>query len=487
MKLLNFIDGVCLDSTDKYFKRNPVTEEIIAEVSQASKDQVGDAVKSARKSLSMWKSKSRIERSSYFYALSRIIEDDKDYISRVISEETGKSLNESMAEVIESLHSVQLAAGMGFMQAGELFSSEIPDKDIIVFRKPKGVVAVISAWNFPFALFCWKIPAALVEGNTVVFKPSEDSPKTGDLLMRLFRRANFPDGVINLIHGNGVVGKYLVEDNIDHVLFTGSEAVGANIKLACAKSDHMTCSCEMGGKNAQIVFADGDYDLALKAALLGSFKLSGQRCVSTSRILVERTIFEKFCQDFKKLVEEDTVVGNPETKTEKLLIGPLINQSQLDRIICFNNLTSTGSTILVQGKKVGETGYFISPHVYSCEWNNTKPYLTSEVFGPHVAIIPFDNLEDAVRIHNDTIYGLSVSIITSDLFKIKYLRENIEAGMFYFNLPGIGAESQNFFGGVKQSGYGWSSARGTYDAVVHKIAVTINYSKEIKMAQGLKK
>ncbi len=408
-----------------------------------------------------------------------------DYISRAISLETGKNLNESKAEVIESLHMAQYCFGKGREVCGEIIASELADRDSCVIRKPKGVIASISCWNFPFAIGgFWVAGPALLEGNTVVLKPCEDTPMVGQIIAELYDEAGFPPGVFNLVHGDGRVGDYLARHKeVDHICFTGSAEVGKHIRQVCAQSWHKTCSCELGGKSAVIVFEDADMDLAIDACIASAFKLSGQRCVSSGRMLVHRSIYDLFSHRFVEKASK-IKVGDPFEEPDSMF-GPLINHEQMIRVHEYNEMTyENGTKVLLAGECPDRKGYFMTPHVYQTEWRD-RPYLKQEVFGPHVALVPFNDLDDAVRIYNDTEYGLSLGCITNDYRKMREIRNRCDSGIMYFNLGSVGAESHASFGGVKKSGNGQPSAAGTFDSVVHKVTVSVNHAGSINFPQGL--
>lgn len=488
----NYINGTFYASGNTFASYNPATEEELGQFPISTSSDVCSAVRAAKESQKSWKQLSRIQRGEYINKLCSLVENFKDFIARVISLETGKTLNESNAEVVEAIHMLQYTFGRCRMPVGEIISSEIPGKDVYVIRKPKGVVAVISPWNFPFAIGgFWTSAPALLEGNTVVFKPSEETPLTGQLIAQLYHVAGFPKGVFNLIHGDGNVGEMLVvHPDVNHICFTGSYEVGRAIQTICASQGKKTCSCEMGSKSAVIVCADADIEMSVQAAFASAFKLSGQRCVSAGRVLVESSIFMDFAARFVNKARFIQVDG-PFPENPEVFMGPLINSTQRNRVEYYNEAATAdpATQVLLPGYRIGAKGYFLTPHVYTTKWNvgnETREFLKNEVFGPHVALIPFDDLDEAIAIYNDTDFGLSVSVCTNDFRKMRKVREACEFGLGYVNLPCIGAESHAPFGGVKKSGYGGSSAAATFDAVVHKVSWTVNNAEEIQMAQGLK-
>lgn len=490
---MNYINGKFVSDRKDFESINPSTGLAIESFPQSTQTEVDNCLETAKHAFLKWRNFSRVQRAEYFWKLSKIIESKIDYISNAISLETGKSLNESRAEVVESLHMIQYCFGKGRENNGDIISSELPDRDGFIIRKPKGVVAVIAPWNFPFAVGgCWNAGPSILEGNTVVLKPSELSPLVGRITAELYHEAGFPPGVFNLLQGDGKVGEMIVtNDLVDHVAFTGSAEVGRFVRVACANSWHKTCNCEMGSKSAVIVFDDCNLELAVSACLNSAFKLSGQRCVSSGRLLVQRSILQEFESKFLSQVK-DIFVGPPDSnlpQNTSVFFGPLISKEQKEKVENYNSMVRQDSSAKVLADFSSlvscKEGYFIGPFVYECEWSD-KPFLKEEVFGPHVAIVPFDTIDDAISIYNDTKFGLSLGAITNDFRKMRKIRNECDSGMMYFNLGSIGAESHFFFGGVKASGNGWPSAAGMFDTIVHKVSVSVNHAEALNFPQGLK-
>lgn len=471
-----------LSNDDYFIDINPCNEQQIGEFPITKADEVNAVVAKARNSLDHWRSLSRVKRAEYIEKLARVTEREQHALTTTICIETGKSINEANAEVLEAVHMLQVAAATGKESCGQVYASEFAEKDSYVIRKPKGVVAIISPWNFPLAIgSTWCAAPALVEGNVVVHKPSELTPMTAQIMSELYEEVGLSK-VYHLIHGNEETGKSLVKSDVNCILFTGSAEVGREIRTYCASTKNVTCSCEMGSKSAVVVFADGDFDMALDASIASAFKLSGQRCVSAGRILIERNIYNKFCDAFAD-VAKTLKVGDP--YNEGVYFGPLISKEAVNKVERYNEL-SKNEVILVQGNRVNRDGYFITPHVYQTEWKDV-PYLKEEVFGPHVALVPFNDLDDAIRIYNDTDFGLAVGVITNDFRRMRICQQRMDAGMVYINGGSCGAESHLPFKGIKSSGYGHASASGTYRAVTDEVAITINYGEQIKFAQGMNK
>ena len=510
----NFINGkwrACVLNSihpHLYTKLNPSNGKPLGKFPLSGPIEVEIAIESARRTFHKWKKVSRFVRSDYMNKVARLVEERRGELAKAISLETGKNFNESIAEVNEALHMAQFAFGSGRYSHGEAVSSEIADKDSYMLRKPKGVIGIITPFNFPLAIgMFWNAAPALVEGNTIVIKPSEDAPISTQLAVKIYQDAGIPDGVISLVHGEGDTGHLLASGDVDHICFTGSAEVGQHIRKVAADSWHKTTSCEMGSKSACIVFDDVEMELAIEATIASAFKLSGQRCVSSGRILVQRTIFDQFAERFAKEASKlktgnpfrsnlgtsgcpDGMVWEELQPNSDIYYGPIINEQGFAKIRAYNKsvIDDSDTEVLLSPIYTGEgKSYYSTPMVYKTEWRGREiKYLRNEVFGPHVAIIPFGSIDDAVRIYNDTEYGLAVGILTNDFRKARIMRDECDAGMIYWNGGSIAAESHLAFGGVKKSGNGFPSAARTFRAVTHEISWTVNHADKLTFPQGMK-
>ncbi|MBY0514800.1 MAG: aldehyde dehydrogenase family protein [Gemmataceae bacterium] len=459
--------------------------EVVGTFPAATADEAKQAVAAARAAFPAWRRTSRILRAECFDRLAQLVKRDTDALATLMARECGKHVTECRAEVVEGLHMVQYVFGTGRHGVyGEVVASEIAEKDAFTRRKPWGVVAVITPWNFPFAVPLWMLGPSLLEGNTCVFKPSEDTPAVGQRLAELFVEAGFPAGTVNLVHGDGATGEAVVRDpGVNVVCFTGSYDVGRRIQEISASMPDRLVAAEMGGKNAVIVCDDARFDLAVTAGVLSAFKTTGQRCVSASRILVQEPLFDRYVKRFSEIVPK-LRFGDPLDPHN--FAGPLINRAAVEKVTGYNALArKEAQKVLFPGEPVGAGGCFLSPCVYTMNHSPAARVLHDEVFGPHVAIVPFKDDEEAVRVANDTEYGLSMAVITEGYRRMRYFRDECDYGMGYVNLPCIGAEVHLPFGGVKRSGNGHPSAAALVAAVTHTTAWTVNHGTEIKMAQGL--
>ena len=417
----NFISGRWSDAADTPLtSHNPARwSEIVGQFPLSSPEQAREAVCAARLAYPSWRRQSRVHRADLFDNLAQIIKRETDALAQLMARDCGKVLSECRAEVIEGLHMVQYVFGTGRMPVGEIVASEIADKDAFVRRKPWGVVAVITPWNFPFAVPLWMLGPSLLEGNTAVFKPSEDTPAIGQRLVELFEEAGFPPGVVNLVHGEARLPEKLAlvrDPDVNVILFTGSYEVGKRIQQLSAEFYDRIVACEMGSKSAVIVCDDARLDLAVTASILSAFKTTGQRCVSASRILVAEKLQDRFLESFVATAKR-LRIGDPLGNDN--FTGPLIHQAAREKVERYNALArEEGAEILLPGGRFDDPehadGCFLKPCVYRAKSRPGLRVLREEVFGPHVAVIPFSNLEDAARIYNDTEYGLSLAVITEN-------------------------------------------------------------------------
>ena len=486
----HFIAGKWLESTGKSFNStNPARlDEVVGVFPHGGKATADRAVEAARAAQPAWRRTSRIHRAELFDHLAQIVKRETDSLAQLMARECGKVVTECRAEIVEGLHMIQYVFGTGRMPMGEVLASEITEKDAFMRRKPWGVAAVITPWNFPFAVPLWMLGPSLLEGNTAIYKPSEDTPAIGQRLVELFVEAGFPPGVLNLVHGDAEAGEALVRNlGVNVVLFTGSYDVGRRIQeLSAPLSDRIVAN-EMGSKSAVIVCEDAKLDLAVTSALISGFKTSGQRCVSAGRILVHEKLFDRFTEKLVGLAKR-LRIGDPVDAGN--FTGPVINETAVQKVLRYNALAKEeGAQVLLDGGRMKDGAYakgcFLAPFIYRIEAKPGVRCIREEVFGPHLALIPFKNNDEAVAIYNDTDYGLSLAVITESYRAMRFFREECHYGMGYVNLPCIGAEVHLPFGGVKKSGNGYPSAAGLIEAVTHKTAWTVNHAEEVKMAQGL--
>ena len=492
VKGMNYVGGEWVDAQSgaTFEDRSPAdVRDLLGTFPRSGADDAARAVAAAREAYPQWRRTSLLRRAEVLDRFAQLVKEDTEELARLLARECGKALSEARADIVEGLHMAQYWFGRARTPWGEVLASEIAGKESNVLRKPKGVVAAIAPWNFPFAIPLWLICPSLIAGNTVAFKPAEETPLAGQRLVEYMEKAGLPPGVLNLVHGYGEESGWplVVHPEVDVVLFTGSAEVGAKIKEACAQDYRKFAVCEMGGKNAVIIFDDADFDLAVDAALISAFRTAGQRCVSAERLIVQEGIFDRFAEAFAARAR-GIVIGDP--GEESTFMGPLISEAAVQKVTSYNALAmDEGAQVLLEGARLTDGayahGHYVSPFVYTMRHDPKSRVLREEVFGPHAALIPFRDLEEAVRIYNDTDYGFALAVCSTDYRKIRSIQQECEFGVGYVNLPSIGAEVHLPFGGVKRSGTGMPSAASLLDAVTHRVAWTVNYAEEIQLAQGL--
>jgi len=490
----HYIGGEWVEGDGETFEsRNPATDESLGEFPRGTPADVDEALAAATEAFESWRSLSYIDRAEHLWDVYHELRERTDELGEIVTKECGKEISEGRADVVEAAHMVEWAAGNARHPHGEVVPSEIADKDAYMRRKPRGVVGCITPWNFPVAIPFWHMAVTLVEGNTVVWKPAEQTPWCGQVVAEMLDDAGVPAGVFNMVQGFGDTGAAIVDDErVSTVLFTGSAEVGHQISSQVGGEPGKIAACEMGGKNGIVITEHADLDIAVHSAIMSSFKTTGQRCVSSERLIVHTDIYDEFKTRFVEVAEQ-VAVGDP--LSEDTFMGPVVDADQVEKFSRYNDLARTeGADVLVDREELPpdeipdgmEEGFWVGPFAYEIDYDPDLRCIHEEVFGPHVALMEYDgDIEDAMAIHNDTPYGLTGAIISEDYRQINHFRDHAEVGLAYANLPCIGAEVQLPFGGVKKSGNGYPSAREVIEAVTERTAWTINNSKEIQMAQGL--
>ena len=491
----HYVDGEWTEGTgeETFESENPATGEALGTFQRGTPGDVERAVDAAEEAFDGWRSLSYVDRAEYLWEIFHELRERHEELGEVVTLESGKEISEGLADVTEAWHMVEWAAGNARHPHGDVVPSEIAEKDSYMRRKPRGVVGCITPWNFPVAIPFWHLAVTLVEGNTVVWKPAEQTPWCGEIIAEMFAEADVPDGVFNMVQGFGDAGAAIVDDRrVGTVLFTGSAEVGHSIADTLGGQAGRIAACEMGGKNAIVVTEHADVELAAKCATLASFKTTGQRCVSSERLIVHEDVYDEFRERFVSMAEAVSV-GDP--LEEDTFMGPVVDSSQVEKFGKYNDLArEEGANVLVDRAELdpeevpegGEDGHWVGPFVYEIDYAPDLRCIHEEVFGPHVALMSYSGgIERAVEIHDDTPYGLAGAIVTEDYRQMNYFRDHAEVGLAYANLPCIGAEVQLPFGGVKKSGNGYPSAREIIEAVTDRTAWTVNNGEDVELAQGL--
>ncbi len=485
---LNYIDGKWIpSSTGKTFEDlNPASrDEVIGIFPESDPEDIEKAVQAAEKAYDAWRLMPPPRRGEIILETGLLLKKNKERLARLMTREMGKILKETRGDVQEAIDMAFYVAGEGRRLFGQTTTSELKDKFAMSIRMPVGVCGLITPWNFPVAIPSWKVFPALICGNTLVFKPAEDTPACASEFVDILRKAGLPPGVLNLVHGGPKTGETLVHHpRVRLISFTGSCEVGRLVGEHCGRA-LKRCSLEMGGKNAMIVMADADLDLALEGALWGAFGTTGQRCTATSRIYVERKIYDSFLKTLFRRAKKIRIGNGLNPRTE---MGPLINEIQRERVHAYvSSGIEEGAHLECGGgfaKSVGlNRGFFYQPTVFTHVDPKMK-IIREEIFGPVVCLIPVKDVEDAIQQVNHTVYGLSTSIYSRNVnYAMKAIRD-LEAGITYVNGPTIGAEVHLPFGGVKNTGNGHREAgEAALDIFSEWKSVFVDYSGKLQKAQ----
>jgi len=429
--------------------KNPYTNEVLYTYKSANEQDVKDAYEAAYEASKLWASISPSERIGYLEGLVKVFEEEKETVYDVIREEGGSSLAKCDFEFFTSISIIKLAMSYPERMKGTILPSNIPGKENYIIKEPKGVIGVIAPWNVPLVLAMRSVIPAIALGNTVVLKPASDTPASSLMIADFFDKAGFPKGVINVVVGKGSeIGDSIVSNPIPSLIsFTGSTEVGRHVGEVAGY--HLKdVSLELGGNNAMVVLKDADIDQAVNAAVFGSLFNQGQVCMALNRILVPEEIHDVFVEALVKKVKS-LKVGNP--ADPEVFIGPIINSSQIEKIENYIEGTiKQGAKVVLEGKTEGSVVY---PWILT-DVKNDMPTACNEVFGPVISIIRTKNEEEAIAIANDTIYGLSGSVFTKDIYHGMEVAKQIKSGMVHVNDQSINDEPHVMFGGEKASGLG---------------------------------
>ena len=485
----NLIDGEWVESTtgETFEDRNPAdTRDVVAIFQKSGKEDVDAAIDAARRAFAKWRLVPAPRRAEIVYKAAEMLIERKEEYSRDMTREMGKILKETRGDVQEAIDTAYYMAGEGRRLFGPTTPSELPNKFAMAVRQPLGVCAMITPWNFPMAIPSWKLLPAIVCGNTCVIKPAQDTPLSTFNLVRTLVDAGVPKGVVNIVTGFGSrIGAPLMEHpEVRAVSLTGSTDVGRIVGTTAAKS-FKHCSLELGGKNPMIVLDDANLDLAVDGGLWGGFGTTGQRCTATSRIIVQKGVYNEFVERYVHRAKS-LKVGNGLDETVDM--GPAINEAQLKTDLSYVDIgKDEGARMVCGGNRLErgdyQYGWFMEPTVF-VDVDAKMRIAQEEIFGPVVSIIPCDNLEHAIDIANNIEYGLSSALYTRDVNKAFAAMRDLQAGITYINAPTIGAEVHLPFGGVKATGNGHrEGGLGAIDFYTEWKSVYVDYSDRLQKAQ----
>ncbi|QNF31107.1 aldehyde dehydrogenase family protein [Metabacillus sp. KUDC1714] len=455
----NFINNEWKQSSDHdvIASYNPANkEEIVGNVQKSSKADLDEAVNAAHNAKKGWRKLGQVARGQLLYKVADLLEESLEDIAETMTREMGKTLPEAKGETARGVAILRYYAGEGMRSDGDTIPSTEPDALMFTRRTPLGVVGVITPWNFPVAIPIWKIAPALVYGNTVVFKPATEAAVTAAKVVECFAKAGFPKGVLNFITGSGaVIGQGLIDHPLlNGITFTGSEGVGKNVARSATERG-IKYQLEMGGKNPVIVARDADLNLAVDAVLSGGLKSTGQKCTATSRVIVEADIYDQFKELLLKKIDEITIGDGLK---DGIWMGPCASEGQFNTVCSYIEKGKQEGASLIYGGEVltddeYKNGFFVRPAVFE-NVNSDMIIAQEEIFGPVLALLKVDSLENAIDVANDSKYGLSASIFTRNISSFLSFIDDMEAGLVRVNAESAGVELQAPFGGMKASSTG---------------------------------
>ena len=454
----NFIGGewVSAASGQTFENRNPAdTRDRIGHFPRSGAADVERAVASATRGFERWRRTPAPARGDVLRRVGDLLSARKEELADLMTREMGKPLSETRGDVQEGIDTAYYAAVEGRRLFGHTVPSELRDKWAMSFRRPIGIAGLITPFNFPLAIPTWKMFPALVCGNAVIFKPGEDVPHTGHVLVEILLEAGLPPEVIQLLHGDGEVGAAMVaHPAIPLISFTGSTETGSKVGETCGRM-HKRLSLEMGGKNAQIVLDDANLDLALDGVLWGAFGTTGQRCTATSRLILQDGIHDTFLE---RLVARAKTLVLGDGRTAGTDVGPLIHAESLAKVARYVEIgLAEGATLALGGQRATGAGlahgFFFQPTILAGV-TPTMRVAQEEIFGPVLSVIRVKDAAEAFAVNNSVKYGLSSSVYTQDVNVAFRALQQLDNGITYVNAPTIGAEAHLPFGGVKQTGNG---------------------------------
>ncbi|HET8786284.1 MAG TPA: aldehyde dehydrogenase family protein [Candidatus Limnocylindrales bacterium] len=483
----HFIAGEWCDSTSgqTFESRNPANGQVIGRFQQGTKADVAMAVSAAWAARPMWQRTPAPKRGEILYRFGQLMADHKERLAQAMTREMGKVIAEARGDVQEGIDIAFLMAGEGRRMRGDTVPSELPDKWAMSIRQPIGIAGIITPWNFPMAIPCWKMMPALVTGNVVIFKPSSDTPHCATLLVELLAEAGIPPGVVNLVTGSGgEVGDAIVENpDIGVISFTGSSVTGKSIAVRAGER-LKRLSLELGGKNGVVVLGDADLDLATDGILWSAFGTTGQRCTAASRVIVERSVADDLLQRLESRAKDLRLGDGLDPATD---VGPLVNAPAVDKVASYIEIGQSEGELVIGGRRATDgplgSGHFFEPTIFT----GVRPMDRigqEEIFGPVLSIIPVADYNEAMMALNQTRYGLSSSVFTRDVNTAFRAMRDFETGIVYVNAGTTGAEVHLPFGGWKETGNGHREAGNiALDTYTEWKSIYVDFSGRLQRAQ----
>ncbi len=483
-----FIAGAWVDGVtgETFQSLNPADRrDVVGSFQAGTAADAAMAIKAAEMAFPAWRAMPAPKRGEIMYRFAELMSKHKERLARAMTREMGKVIAEARGDVQEGIDIAYLMAGEGRRMFGDTVPSELPDKWAMSIRQPIGVAGIITPWNFPIAIPCWKMMPALVTGNTVVFKPSSDTPHCATLLVELMAEAGFPAGTVNLVTGSGeAVGDTIVDSpDVPVISFTGSSVTGKRIAERAGRR-LKRLALELGGKNGVVVLRDADLDLATDGILWSAFGTTGQRCTACSRVIVERSVAEPLLERLEARAKTLKLGYGLDAGVD---VGPLINPGAVEKVERYVGIGRaegelvTGGTVRTDGALAH--GNFFSPTIFA----GVRPMDRigqEEIFGPVLSVIPVDDFDAAVTALNQTRYGLSASIFTRDVNAAFRAMRDFEAGIVYVNAGTTGAETHLPFGGWKETGNGHREAgHAAIESYTEWKSIYVDFSGHLQRAQ----
>ena len=484
----NFVGGEWVDaeSGETFESRSPANGELIGVFPRSGPADVDRAVEAAKAAYESWRLVPAPRRGELLYRFAQLLVAQKEELALLMTHEMGKVLAEARGDVQEAIDMSLYMAGEGRRLFGQTTPSELPDKFNMSVRTPIGVIGVITPWNFPIAIPSWKITPALVAGNTVVFKPANDTPRLGERFVELLAEAGIPPGVVNVVHGYGrEVGDRLVRHpDVPVITLTGARETGVEV-LRNAADQLKHVHLELGGKNGIVVLEDADLDLAVEGIVLSAFGTSGQRCTAASRVIAHEAVYGELERRLVEAAERLRLGPGWEEETD---LGPVINERALEKIHSYTEIgVGEGAALLTGGEPATENGlgdgFFYRPTIFG-DVEADMRVAQEEIFGPTTSIIAVADFDEAIRVANGIRFGLSSSIFTRDVNRAFRAMRDLEAGITYVNAGTIGAEVHLPFGGTKDTGNGHREAGiAGLDVFTEWKSIYVDFSGRLQKAQ----
>ncbi|WP_020394795.1 betaine-aldehyde dehydrogenase [Thiolinea disciformis] len=456
MLIKPYIHGQYRDANSgkTFLSNNPANGEVLAEIQQASLDDVNAAIESAKQGQAEWAAMSGAARGKILLKAAQLLRERNEALARLEVQDTGKPLQEAMAvDIITGAEVIEYYAGLAAALQG-VYQTLNPQQFYFTRREPLGVCAGIGAWNYPIQIACWKSAPALAAGNAMIFKPSEETPLSVMKLAEIYTEAGLPQGVFNVVQGDAKVGQMLTgHPEIAKVSFTGESGTGKKVMSACAGT-LKSVTMELGGKSPLIIFDDCPLERAVSGAMLANFYTQGEVCTHGTRVFVQDAIYEAFCERLKERTSK-LRIGDPLDLTTQ--VGALVSKQHLEKVLSYIEAgKQSGAKLLCGGKRASgaglERGNFVEPTVF-IDCQDDMIQVTDEIFGPVMSVLRFTSEEEVIQRANNTPYGLAAGVFTQDLSRAHRVINQLQAGICWMNTWGA-SPAEMPVGGYKESGIG---------------------------------